>query len=131
MDAGELDIVFDGVPPATQIRQYSSDPNLQDQIHSDPSDAVRYIEMNLAIPPFDDPNVRNALNLALDKEGLRQLRGGPLFGELAGHIMVDSLQGDQLKDYDPYPSPNGAGDMTRRSGDGPVQLRHRWRRRVR
>ena len=112
VDAGELDMVYDGVPPAAQIRQYASDPELQDQIHSDPSDAVRYIEMNLANPPFDDPNVRIALNYALDKEGFRQLRGGPLFGELAGHIMVNSLQGDQLKDYDPYPTPNGRGDVT-------------------
>jgi peptide/nickel transport system substrate-binding protein len=112
VDAGELDMVYDGVPPASQIRQYASDPELQDQIHSDPSDAVRYIEMNLATPPFDDPNVRTALNYALDKEGFGQLRGGPMFGELAGHIMVNSLQGDQLKDYDPYPSPNGRGDLT-------------------
>jgi peptide/nickel transport system substrate-binding protein len=112
VDAGELDMVYDGVPPAAQIRQYATDPELQDQIHSDPSDAVRYIEMNLANPPFDDPNVRIALNYALDKEGFRQLRGGPLFGELAGHIMVNSLQGDQLKDYDPYPSPNGRADVT-------------------
>jgi ABC-type dipeptide transport system, periplasmic component len=112
VDAGELDMVYDGVPPAAQIRQYASNPDLQDQIHSDPSDAVRYIEMNLATPPFDDQNVRIALNYALDKEGFRQLRGGPLFGELAGHIMVNSLQGDQLKDYDPYPSPNGQGDLT-------------------
>ena len=105
-------MVFDGVPPAEQVRQYSSDPELQDQIHSDPSDAVRYIEMNLAAPPFDDPNVRVALNYALDKEGFRQLRGGPLFGELAGHIMVNSLQGNELADYDPYPTPNGRGDVT-------------------
>ena len=111
IDAGELDMVFDGVPPASQIQHYASDPDLQDQIHSDPSDGVRYIEMNLASPPFDDVNVRRALNLALDKEGFRQLRGGPLFGELAGHIFVDSLQGNLLRDYDPYATPNGRGDM--------------------
>jgi ABC-type oligopeptide transport system substrate-binding subunit len=34
--------------------------------------------MNLAAPPFDDQNVRIALNYALDKEGFRQPRGGPL-----------------------------------------------------
>ncbi len=112
VDAGELDMVFDGVPPASQIRQYASDPELQDQIHSDPSDGVRYIEMNLASPPFDDPNVRTALNYAIDKAGLRQLRGGSLFGEIAGHIMVDSLQDNLLKDYDPYATPDGHGDLT-------------------
>jgi peptide/nickel transport system substrate-binding protein len=111
VDAGELDMVFDGVPPATQIQRYVSDPNLEDQVHSHPSDAVRFIEMNLAVPPFDDVNVRRALNLALDKEGYRQLRGGPLFGELAGHVFVDSLQGNLLLDYDPYATPNGRGDI--------------------
>lgn len=85
VDAGELDMVYDGVPPPQQVQRYAGDPELQDQIHSDPSDAVRYIEMNLALPPFDDVHVRRALNLSLDKEGFRQLRGGPLFGELAGH----------------------------------------------
>jgi ABC-type transport system substrate-binding protein len=67
--------------------------------------------MNLAVPPFDDVNVRRALNYALDKEGFRQLRGGPLFGELAGHIFVDSLQGNALLDYNPYATPNGRGDI--------------------
>jgi peptide/nickel transport system substrate-binding protein len=111
VDAGELDMVYDGVPPAQQVRRYASDPDLQDQIHSHPSDAVRYIEMNLAVPPFDDVNVRKALNFALDKEGYRQLRGGELFGQLAGHIFVDSLQGNLLLDYDPYATPNGRGDI--------------------
>ena len=38
VDAGELDMVYDGVPPASQIRSYATNPDLQDQIHSDPSD---------------------------------------------------------------------------------------------
>jgi peptide/nickel transport system substrate-binding protein len=111
VDAGELDMVFDGVPPPQQVQHYATDPELQDQIHSAPSDAVRYIEMNLALPPFDDIHVRRAMNLALDKEGFRQLRGGPLFGELAGHIMVNSLEANALHDYDPYATPNGRGDL--------------------
>ena len=111
VDAGEIDMVYDGVPPAQQVQRYASDPELENRLHSAPSDAVRYIEMNLALPPFDDIHVRKALNLVLDKEGFRQLRGGPLFGELAGHIMVDSLQGNALLDYDPYATPNGRGDL--------------------
>ena len=111
VDAGELDMVYDGVPPPQQVQRYSTDPELKDQIHSDPSDAVRYVEMNLALPPFDDIHVRRAMNLILDKEGFRQLRGGPLFGELAGHIMVNSLEGNALLDYDPYATPNGRGDL--------------------
>lgn len=111
VDNGEIDLVFDGVPPAQQIRKYQSDPELKDQINSYPSDGQRYISFNLATPPFDDIHVRKALNLALDKDGMRRLRGGELFGDLAGHIIVDSLLNNQLKDYDPYATPNGQGDI--------------------
>jgi ABC-type transport system substrate-binding protein len=42
---------------------------------------------------------------------MRRVRGGPAFGELAGHIMVNSLQNELLADYDPYETPNGQGDV--------------------
>jgi peptide/nickel transport system substrate-binding protein len=111
VDAGDIDLVLDGVPPAEQVRRYSTDPDLQDQLHSNPSDAVRYIEMNLANPPFDDIHVRRAVSWAIDKQGLLQLRGGPVFGEVAGHIMVDSLQNNILQGYDPFETPEGSGDI--------------------
>jgi peptide/nickel transport system substrate-binding protein len=111
VDNAEIDLVFDGVPPAQQIRKYQADPALKDQINSYPSDGQRYISFNLALPPFDDIHVRKALNLALDKDGMRRLRGGELFGDLAGHIIVDALLNNQLKDYDPYATPNGQGDI--------------------
>jgi len=113
VDAGQLDFVYGGVPPAEQIQKYSADPNLKDQVHSDFSDAFRYLSMNLAIPPFDDIHVRKAVNFIVDKDGLRRARGGPLFGDLAGHIVPDTLEADQLKSFDPYASPNGAGDLTK------------------
>lgn len=111
VESGEIDLVLDGVPPSDQVQRYSTDPELSDRLHANPSDAVRFIEMNLANPPFDDVYVRRAVNYAIDKEGLRQLRGGPLFGELAGHIMVNSLQDNLLADFDPYATPDGAGDV--------------------
>ncbi|MGH2629691.1 MAG: ABC transporter substrate-binding protein [Actinomycetota bacterium] len=111
VESDEIDLVLDGVPPSDQVQRYSTDPQLSDRLHANPSDAVRYMEMNLANPPFDDVHVRRALNYAMDKEGLRQLRGGPLFGELAGHIMVDSLQNNLLVDFDPYATDNGSGDL--------------------
>ena len=42
---------------------------------------------------------------------MRQLRGGATTGEIAGHIMVNSLENNLLKDYDPYATPNSAGDI--------------------
>ncbi|MGH2635329.1 MAG: ABC transporter substrate-binding protein [Actinomycetota bacterium] len=109
--AGQLDAVVDGVVPAQILRQYSTDPTLQPFLHINPSDAVRYISFNMAEPPFDDIAVRKAFNLALDKGSMRTLRGGESVGELAGHIMVNSLENNLLADYDPFATPNSAGDI--------------------
>ena len=111
VDVGELDIIDDGVPPPQQVSKYQGDPDLSDQIFSDPSDVVRYFSFNLAEPPFDDIHVRRAVNYALDKEGMRRLRGGPLFGEIANHIMLDTLTENINADLNPYASQGEMGDL--------------------
>jgi peptide/nickel transport system substrate-binding protein len=108
--AGNLDFVVDGVVPAEKIREYQTDPELQDKINIYASDAIRYVSFNLAVPPFDDVHVRKAVSWAFDKQGFRQLRGGPSVGEIAGHIMVNSLEDNLLADYDPYQTTNASGD---------------------
>lgn len=109
--SGTLDFVVDGAVPPEKIREYQTNPDLQDRINVYPSDAVRYISFNLAVPPFDDVHVRKAVNWAFDKQGWRQLRGGPSTGEIAGHIFVNSLQNNLLGEYDPYASANASGDI--------------------
>jgi peptide/nickel transport system substrate-binding protein len=109
--AGELDLNLDGVPPPQIIREYQADPERQDQVFSHVGDGVYYISMNVAEPPFDDVNVRRAVNLATDKAGLLQIRGGPLFGEPAGHSITNPLTGHLLDDYDPFATPNSQGDL--------------------
>jgi peptide/nickel transport system substrate-binding protein len=111
IDAGEIHINLDGVPPAQQLRKYQTDPELKDQVFAFPSDAVRYISFNVAEPPFDDINVRKAVNLIIDKEGMRRLRGGPLFGEIANHVILNTLENDTLADFNPYPSEGNQGDL--------------------
>jgi peptide/nickel transport system substrate-binding protein len=108
---GALDFVVDGAVPPEKIRDYQTNPDLQDRINIYASDAVRYVSFNLAVPPFDDIHVRKAVNWAFDKQGFRQLRGGPSVGEIAGHIMVNSLEDNILATYDPYPTPNASGDI--------------------
>jgi peptide/nickel transport system substrate-binding protein len=110
--AGELDYVTDGIVPPQILRQYSTDPTLQPHLYINPSDGVRYVSFNQAMPPFDDIHVRRAFNLALDKAGMRTVRGGESVGEIAGHIMVNSLEDNLLADYDPFATPNSAGDVT-------------------
>jgi peptide/nickel transport system substrate-binding protein len=109
-DSGELHMMLDSVPPAQQLQAYQGDPERQDQLFSFVGDGVYYISMNIAEPPFDDVHVRRAVNFALDRAGLLQIRGGPLFGEVADHAITDPLTDFLLEDFDPFPSPDGSGD---------------------
>jgi peptide/nickel transport system substrate-binding protein len=109
--AGEIDFVVDGAVPPSKIKEYQTNPDLQDRLNVYPSDAVRYVSFNLAMPPFDDIHVRKAFNWAFNKEGFRQLRGGPTTGGIAGHIIVDSLTNNELLDYNPYGTEGDAGDL--------------------
>jgi peptide/nickel transport system substrate-binding protein len=111
VDTGDLDLMLDAVPPGDVLQSFQADPERQDQIHSDEADAVYYASFNLAEPPFDDIAVRRAVNLATPKADMLTVRGGPLFGEPASHIVIDSLLNNQLADYDPYATPNSNGDQ--------------------
>ena len=110
VQAGDLDVVFDAGPPPDVIKEYSTDPALKPNLRVFESDNVSYLEMNILEPPFDDVHVRKAMNLAIDKQGLRTLLGGEVKGDLTGHIMPNSLEGQLLVDYDPYATPESAGD---------------------
>ena len=85
LEAGELDYVMD-LPEADTLKQYTTDPELQERLHVYPQPATSYTSMNLGVPPFDDVQVRKAVNFIYDKAGGRQLLGGPLVGTNAGHI---------------------------------------------
>jgi ABC-type transport system substrate-binding protein len=111
--ANDLDLVVDGAVPPEIIREYQTDPDLQSKLHIYSADGTRYISFNLAMPPFDDVHVRKALNWAMDKDGMRQLRGGPSVGEIAGHNIINTLENNILVDYDPYATPDSAGDISK------------------
>jgi peptide/nickel transport system substrate-binding protein len=111
VNTGDLDYVADAAPPANVLKQYSTDPDLQNKLFIHPQNAVSYSSMNLGIPPFDDVHVRKALNWAWNKAGGRQLAGGPLVGVNAGHIFPDGLLNNLLKDYNPYATPDDSGDI--------------------
>ena len=112
VDAGEIDFVLNPGPPpqspAAQIERYYAEPTLG-QVYAHSRDILRYIEMNLALPPFDDIHVRRAINLVIDKAGLIEL-AGERTGTVAGHMVLDSLEDNLLLGYDPYRTPGSHGD---------------------
>lgn len=46
------------------------------QVHTDPSPATYFVVLNTEAPPFDDVQVRKAVNLALDRDRIVQVLGG-------------------------------------------------------
>lgn len=104
----------------------------QIQIH--PTGDLRYIAVNPRVPPFDDPHVRRALQLLVDKDSLRELGGGAARASLAGHIVPDFLLDGALDGYDPYATTQAQGDLDAaraemaasrydRDGDGSCDVR--------
>ena len=114
LDGGTADLVWNPRTPPTipadTYQAFQSDP-ARGQARVDRASVVRALVMNLAVPPFDDIHVRKALNLALDKQALVDLQGGPSAAEPVGHIAPDSSEDGLLLDYDPYGTPGHRGDL--------------------
>jgi peptide/nickel transport system substrate-binding protein len=66
LQAGDMDICSD--VPYTQIETLDADENIDVQVA--PVGRVDYIAINNKREPFDDLNVRKALNLAIDKQAI-------------------------------------------------------------
>lgn len=65
---GEVDFTGVGINNIESVRDPSNELNAE--YHTGPSLNVYYIGFNVNEPPFDDPDVRRALNMAIDKEFL-------------------------------------------------------------
>lgn len=96
--------------PLSLLDEYRSDPSLEKRLSFYPRDFVRYMSMNLALPPLDDIHVRKAINYAVNKARLIEISGGRGVAQPATHLILDSLQDNLLLDYDPYETPEAAGD---------------------
>jgi len=118
VDNGALDMVFDASAPVDQVHRYLADPSLKRRAFLYPGDYLWFMPMNVALPPFDDVHVRRAVNWEIDKAGLVRLANskrsfylGPLYGTVATHVGVDSVEDDLLQNYDPYATPAHRGDL--------------------
>jgi peptide/nickel transport system substrate-binding protein len=94
-----------------QVKEYTENEDLKDNLKLNPDDSNFYIPMNLALPPFDDIHVRKAANLIMNKPALIRAWGGPAIGDVATSILPPSLAPADLTGYDPYATPNSEGDL--------------------
>ena len=123
--AGEIEDAIASEPPEV-LREYSQDEELQPFLHVNAGDRTWYITMNFTQPPFDDIHVRKAANFVMDKEGLRRAWGGPLFGEIANHIVPGRHAQRHSLRLRALPERGRRGRRRRgHGGDEAVEVRHR------
>jgi peptide/nickel transport system substrate-binding protein len=111
ISTGDLDGSIGSQPPPQVLQQYVTDPAKKQYFHIDPGDRTSYITMNLLTPPFDDIHVRKAANFAINFAALQKAWGGPTSGQIATHIMPPTVLAGFPSDYNPYKTPNNAGDL--------------------
>jgi ABC-type transport system substrate-binding protein len=79
LQKGEIDIAGDGIPPA-QFNDVMADPANKDLIAVGEQLHTGYITLNSKIPPLDNVKVRQAINMAINKDRIVKLinnRGAP------------------------------------------------------
>ncbi|HWD83551.1 MAG TPA: ABC transporter substrate-binding protein [Kribbella sp.] len=84
-------------------------PQLKQRTMSGLGGCTTYMGLNTTKKPLDNVKVRQAINLAVNKQTVRDAVGGSTLAEIATSIQPPTIAG--RVDYDPYPSPDHKGDV--------------------
>jgi peptide/nickel transport system substrate-binding protein len=104
--AGTADVLTVGAEPAGRLASIATQEPAQLRIT--PSNQVWDEAMNTTLAPFDDQDVRQAVNLATDRAALVDAWGGPLTATITCQVLPSGFAGFQR--YCPWtvdPSSNG------------------------
>ncbi len=102
----EVDWAIDP-PPADQLRQVKEQH--ADRFEEYVTNSTYYYFMNERVKPFDDENVRKAVNFAIDKRALARLFGGLL--EPGCNFLPPGMKGYEKIEDCPYGDPNAAPNV--------------------
>jgi ABC-type transport system substrate-binding protein len=113
LQKGEVDILGDGIPPA-QFLEVKDDPQYAGQIVEGGQLHTGYVTMNVNTRPFDDVRVRQAVNMAINKDRIVRIinnRAVP-----ANQPLPPSMPG-YIKDFKGYAyDPEGAKKLLADAG---------------
>lgn len=104
IQAGQLDFQTSNLATADIIR-ISHDTALASQVHQSPRPETTYLFLNNEVAPFNNIDVRKAINYAINRVAIEQQWGGPPVGTVTSQIMVPGALG--YAHYSAYPdTPN-------------------------
>lgn len=75
LQKGEADIAGDGIPPAKFLEMKNS-PDVADMVVDQPQLETSYVTLNTQVKPLDNAKVRQALNMAINKERIVRIVNG-------------------------------------------------------
>jgi peptide/nickel transport system substrate-binding protein len=99
LQKGEIDIPGDGIPPAKFI-EVKEDPAFKDLVIQGGQLHTGYVAMNVKIKPFDNVKVRQAVNMAINKDRIVRIINGRAVP--ANQPLPPTMPG-YAKDYEGYP----------------------------
>lgn len=114
---GEIDIVGDGVPPA-QFTEIMADPANKDLIAEGNQLHTGYVTMNVTQAPFDNLKVRQAVNMAINKDRIVRLinnRAAP-----ASQALPPAMPGYNPDNKGYAYDPDGAKKLLAEAGVGEI-----------
>jgi peptide/nickel transport system substrate-binding protein len=101
IQAGQLDFQTSNLATADIIR-ISHDAALRSQVHESPRPETTYLFLNNQVAPFNNVDVRKAVNYAINRTAILAQWGGPLVGTVSSQIMVPGAFG--YAHYSDYPA---------------------------
>ncbi len=104
LSSGTIDWAPDGLTAGATDQLRAAHP---DRLVTSPAASTIFIGFDLTSPPFDDPLVRRALNLAVDRAHAVELLGGAASNRATCQILPPNFQG--YVQYCPYTADPGSG----------------------
>ncbi len=113
LQQGEVDVPGDGIPPAKFV-EVMADPEQAARVVEGGQLHTGYITLNVNTPPFDNVKVRQAVNMAINKERITQIINGR--AAPATQPLPPSMPG-YTEGYEGYPfDPEGARALLAEAG---------------
>ena len=110
---GSADILGDGIPPA-QFLNVMNSPEWSDNVIEGGQLQTGYVTMNTRMEPFDDVQVRKAVNMAINKDRIVRVINGRAVP--ANQPLPPTMPG-YAEDYEGYPyDPEAAKEMLAEAG---------------
>jgi peptide/nickel transport system substrate-binding protein len=112
IEAGDIDVLADFSPPNQEVQRYAADPTLKERLTFNEYGTVKFLSLNVALPPFDDVHVRRAVNEVIGKKRMFEAwQAGFNWAVVTDHLAPDSTEDNLLANYHPYPSAGGTGNL--------------------